>query len=312
MSKTAKIKAVRLCSEAVNFMVLLAVLLLLAFGGYAMWDSKQVYRAAAPTHYGIYKPTAESGDLSFQELRAINPEVFAWLTVYGTDIDYPIAQGPDNMKYINTNAKGQYSLSGAIFLDSGSPQDFSGFPSILYGHHMEKNAMFSEIGLFAEKSYFDAHRYGRIYFGGREHGLEFFAFVRADAYDGAVFRTNIAGQKARQAYLELLLSKAPHTRRVQVTAGDKIVLLSTCSASATNGRDILAAKLTDEIYKDPFRSDETGKKGNGLAVDRLPGLWARIPLWLRIAVLALPPLLLLAVLLAKKIRSRHKEMIRHA
>ncbi|MCG4817374.1 class B sortase, partial [Collinsella aerofaciens] len=79
--------------------------------------------------------TAEGG-LSFEQLKELNPEVFGWLTVYGTNIDYPVTQGKDNWKYVNTNALGEYSLSGAIFLDYTNRKDFQDFNSILYGHHM--------------------------------------------------------------------------------------------------------------------------------------------------------------------------------
>jgi len=308
MRAATKIRAIRLTSGAVNLFVFLAILLLLAFGSYAMWDSKQVYQAAQAARYEIYKPSAENGELSFKELQAINPEVFAWLTVYGTHIDYPMEQGPDNMKYVNTNAQGQYSLSGAIFLDCNCDRDFSCFPCILYGHHMERDTMFGEIDNFADKSYFDARRYGMLYYDGQEHGLETFAFVHADAYDGAVFRTSIAGREAQEAYLKLLLSRALHTRDIQVTAEDRIVLLSTCSASSTNGRDILVARITAETYDDPFETNEADKKGSALAVDRLPGLWIRIPLGFQIAILILPPLLLrfLALTIMKKRRSQQR------
>jgi len=302
MSGAAKIRAIKLGSEAVNGIVLLVILLLLAFSCYAMWDSKQVYQAAQAAHYEIYKPTSEKGALSFKELQAINPEVFAWLTVYGTHIDYPVEQGPDNMKYVNTNAQGQYSLSGAIFLDCNCNRDFSCFPCILYGHHMEKDTMFGEIGKFADKSFFDARRYGMLYYNGREHGLEFFAFIHANAYDGKVFRADVTDH---EAYLDTLYSKAQYIRDMQITADDKIVLLSTCSASSTNGRDILAAKITNNTFKNTFKTNETSKKGSVLKVDGLPGLWTRIPLWLRLAILVLPPLLLrfTVITITKKRRS---------
>jgi len=271
MGAKVRIKAIRAANEAVNLTVLLVVLLLFVFGSYAMWDSRQVYQAADAARYEIYKPTGEDGGLSFKELQAINPDVFAWLTVYGTHIDYPVEQGPDNMKYVNTNAEGQYSLSGAIFLDCNCERDFSCFPCILYGHHMEKSTMFGEIGSFADKAFFDARRYGMLYYDGQEHGLEFFAFVRADAYDNSVYRAKV-GEEARQAYLELLLSKALHTRDLQMTAADRIVLLSTCSASSTNGRDILVGRITDDTYDDPFDMKDTDKSGSTLKVDGLPGL----------------------------------------
>lgn len=238
-------KAVRLVSAVVDAALLIAALALLAAGGYALWDTNQVTLAASPGQYAVYRPTDENEGLSFAQLRAINPEVFAWLTVYGTNIDYPVVQGKDNMKYVNTNAEGKYSLSGAIFLDCGSNADFSDFSSILYGHHMEKKTMFGEIGLFADRAYFDAREYGSLYYGGREHGLRFFAFLHVDAYDEMIFRTGIADAQEQEAYLGALMSAATHTHGIDVTVDDHIVLLSTCSSGTTNGRDILVGKITD-------------------------------------------------------------------
>jgi sortase B len=281
--------------------VLLAVLLLLTAGCYALWDSEQVYAMADSKQYEVYKPR-DGESLSFEELRKINPEVFAWLTVYGTNIDYPVTQGPDNMKYVNTSAEGTYSLSGAIFLDSAASPDFTDFNSILYGHHMEKKAMFGEIGLFADRGYFTARRYGLLYYDGKEHGIEFFAFLHADAYDGSVFKAKVTGKEAQEAYLANLLEMSPHVRKdVTVTTDDRLILLSTCSSSSTNGRDILVGKITDERYEDTFQTEETG--GAVLpAVDSLPGLWALLPLWAKAVVIGLP--LLLALLLVLRYTNR--------
>jgi len=285
-------KAVRLANGAVDTAVLLAVLLLVAVGGYAIWDSRQVDRRADAARYEKYKPSADTDDV-FKELQTINPEIIAWLTVYGTNIDYPVAHSPEsNTKYVNTDAMGWYSLSGALFLDRNCKRDFSDFNSIIYGHHMEKQTMFGEIGLFADKSYFDARQYGRLYYGGQEHGLEFFALVHTSAHDGAVYRTRVSQREQQEAYLTLLLSTAVNTRNVPVTTDDRLVMLSTCSSGSTNGRDILIGRITDELYDDPFKTEKSGT----LTADRLSGLWAQTPLWIRISILSLLLLTLLLLL----------------
>jgi sortase B len=297
-------KIIRAANVAVDTAILIAVLLLLAVGGYALWDSAQVYEAADAAHYEKYKPT-EDGGLSFLELQRLNPDVFAWLTVYGTHIDYPVVQGPDNMKYVNTDAEGNYSLSGAIFLDSESSRDFTDFSSVLYGHHMEKEAMFGEIGLFAEKAYFDARRYGELYYGGRGHGLEFFAFLSADAYDDTVFRTGIEGREEQEAYLAKLLSMATQTREIGVSVDDRIVLLSTCSPGPTNGRDILVGRITEGLYADPFYTE--ADEASIPTVDRLTNLLGRLPLWAWAAIAAAVILILLLTYRKRKQKQRAAE-----
>ena len=269
----------------VNFFVLTVIVLLSAFAGYALWDSNQIFQAADKSNYAVYKPTAEDGGKSFMELRTINKEVFSWLNVYGTSIDYPVAQGENNLKYVNTNAEGQYSLSGAIFLDSDNSKSYNDFNSILYGHHMEKKAMFGEIGNFSNRDMFDIHKYGNLYFDGADHGIEFFAFVHTDAYDCAVYTSAVEGEE-RGPYLNGLLSKALYTRDIGVTAQDRIILLSTCSAGSTNGRDILAGRVTDKVYADTALDEYSGKEQS--AADSPFGFVKQVSPWLISLLLTVP------------------------
>jgi sortase B len=278
--------------------ILIAILLLLASGCYAIWDTAQVYSEADASQYEAYKPTEGDEGMSFAELVKLNPEVFAWLTVYGTHIDYPVAQGPNNTKYINTNAEGEYALSGAIFLDSGCSRDFSDFNNIIYGHHMEKEAMFGEIGSFSDAGFFEARRYGALYYGGGYHGIEFFAFLKTDGYDREVYRTGVKGIEEERAYVDMLLGKSIHVRDdVELTEDDRIVLLSTCSPVPTNGRDILVGRLTNEVYADGFAIGESEAPA-GAAI--LFGTWSGLPLWVWIVIIAAVILIVLLLIRARK------------
>ena len=298
-------KVIKGANGVVDTVVLIIVILLVAFAGYALWDSAQIYQAASKTEYALYKPTAENGGKTFQQLQAINPDVIAWLTVYGTNIDYPVTQGPDNMKYINTNAEGKYSLSGAIFLDCGNSKDFSDFNNILYGHHMDKDEMFGEIDEFENYGTFCSHEYGNLYYDGTNHGIEFFATVEADAYDYDIFNPGVKGAE-QQAYLDDLLSKAVCKQDVEVTTNDRIILLSTCASDSTNGRVILAGKITDNTFKDPFAAAKTDGETTQLSVDSRDGFLSGIPLWLLVLTLILAALLVLCILAFRR-RKRQKQ-----
>jgi len=283
-------------NSVVNFTVLAAIVVLTGFAVYALWDSQQVYQGADSSNYAVYKPAAEDGGKSFQELQSINPEVIAWLTVYGTNIDYPVTQGRNNMKYINTNAEGAYSLSGAIFLDFKNSGDFSDFNSILYGHHMEKRKMFGEIGDFSDRQVFETHRFGNLYYGEKDHGIEFFAFVHCDAYDKSVFTANMRGEEVQKAYLDGLHEKASNKRSTGVTIADRIILLSTCSSDSTNGRDVLIGRITDEVYEDTFYSPVTEGERQLFSVDSPEGLRSIIPRWLPWLILIMAALIAILAL----------------
>ena len=310
MSTAAKIgkKAVWLADSIVNLFVLVVILLLLLLGCYALWDSGQVADDASPERYASYKPDAGKSGPTFQELQRINPDVFAWLTVYGTNIDYPVVQGKDNNTYINTGADGKHLLSGAIFLDYRNSKDFSDFNSIIYGHHMEKRVMFGDLGLFNDKQFFDSHRYAMLYYGGREHGIEFFAFFPCDGYNDTVFHPKVTGTENQQAYLDMILDMAIYTRSdVSVTTEDRIVLLATCSSILTNGRSILVGKITDKAVDDPFKSEETNNTNTISVIDRFAGIWAEAPLLAKVIVAALPLLLILLLVVLMYRRKQRKQ-----
>ncbi|MCL2806713.1 MAG: class B sortase [Coriobacteriia bacterium] len=302
MSK-ARSRAIRIANGAVNTAVLLAICILASFGGYALWDSDQVHRAAAATNYERYKPVPEAK--SFDELIAINSDVIAWIEVYGTHIDYPVVQGTDNMRYINTNAEGKHSLSGAIFLDYQSSRDFSDFNSILYGHHMEKFTMFGEIGDFAKKDYFAERRYGMLFYEGKEHGLEFFAFVHADAYDKTIFKPGIIDTEEAQAYLQRIAELTVHQRNIDINAYDSIILLATCSAASTNGRDILIGRISDELFENPFIVEETS---NYATPSGLMEYWKTLAAWIKLLV-AIGLIIVLALLVSYCIKKKKKKQM---
>ena len=284
--------------------MLTVIVLLIAFAVYALWDTQQIYREADKTNYAVYKPTVENEGESFKDLQALNPEVIAWLTVYGTNIDYPVTQGRNNLKYININAEGQYSLSGAIFLDFQNSDDFSDFNSILFGHHMENQKMFGEIGSFADRNMFETHRYGNLYFEDRDHGIVFFAFVHCDAYDKSVYTPNVRGSEQRQAYLDGLLEIAINKKEIGNTIEDHIILLSTCSSDSTNGRDVLIGKITDERYEDEFKDLNEDDERLQPGVDGQASFSDKVCHWLPWLIIAALVLMTVTAICHKKRRKR--------
>lgn len=246
----------------INHLLLIFAALIFLFGFYALWDSNQVYSLASSSEYEAYRPvTTQQDELAsfsgFSKLQELNPEVLGWINVYGTNIDYPLVQAKDNEKYLNKDSKGEFAATGAIFLDARNNPKFEDFNTIIYGHHVENGVMFGDVAKFADKEFFDQHRYGSIYYNGRERGLEIFGILEVDAYDTEIYRTLSSKDEEHQAYYQYLLSKAKYKRDVSLTSTDKIVLLSTCFLNITNGRHILLAKITDAPVK--VAQDESGE-----------------------------------------------------
>ena|GEM_PF-225685 len=312
MSIVSKIglKSVRFTDGIVNTSILFAILLLFGFGAFSMWDINQVHSVACSSRYERYRPTVEyeDGGISFAGLQEINPDVFAWLNVYGTNIDYPVVQGQDNMQYVSMNIFGRHSLAGAIFLDYRNARDFSDFNNVLHGHHMANQVMFGEVSMFSDADYFNERRYGTLFFDGQEHGIDFFAFINVAANNRSVYRPHIIGEEAKQEHLDMIFEVAMHVHEdVVVTTADRLVLLSTCSPGVTHMRDVLIGVITDEVRPNPFPEEERETIITILPqmarIDALPDVWGGMDGWMQAAIVALAILLIViacAVLFGKK------------
>lgn len=293
---------------AVVFVALFAMLII---GLYAIWDANAVYRAADATRWQAYVPEKDDHG-SYDELVAINPDVVGWLDIYGTHISYPLVQGSNDSEYLNKDASGSYSLSGSIFLDARNAADFTDFNTIIYGHHMDHDAMFGEIGNFADAEYFNAREYGSLYVGkgpdaGTTFGLRIVAFIHADAYDGTIYRPGVEGAAEQQAYLAHLLAQATNKRALDagVAGGERIVLLSTCSDASTNARSIVVAAVERTVHANTFA--EPVELGAGVDI---PEGWLDFP-WLGWAAL-LALLALLLGLMLRRLAARRQRRARMA
>lgn len=234
------------------------VLFLLAVGGwsaYALWDNVQVYSAAVSvqTQLLALKPemdpesTPEAIAESFEELRALNPDTVAWLTLDGTAIDFPIVQGEDNMTYINTDVYGNFSMSGSIFLDSNCDASFREPYALVYGHHMSDHVMFTDLDLYKDENFFRSNTTGTLALPDRVCRLKIFACLIVPSsedhiYNPSLWRNGVSGllQFSRENALflnEEVLSRLEGDPNAQVLA------LSTCSSEFTNARTIVLAAV---------------------------------------------------------------------
>ncbi|MDD6848590.1 MAG: class B sortase, partial [Oscillospiraceae bacterium] len=93
---------------------------------------------------------------SISELIAMNSECFGWISIAGTNINYPVMHTPSNpQKYLNKNFYSEYSFSGTPFLDARCSADSTNL--IIYGHNMNNGTMFADFCNYTDYSYFTEH-----------------------------------------------------------------------------------------------------------------------------------------------------------
>ena len=315
-------RTVRFFSSIVDLVFIAILIFLLIFASYAKWDSEQLYTAADPIQYIQYKPTPPDV-VSFEELQAINSDVLGWLTVYGTNIDYPLVQSrKSNEKYLDRNPKGEVEGSGSLFLDYRCSSDFTDFNTIVYGHHMAEHEMFGDLDLFLDEAFFNSHEFGNLIYDNQNHGLQFVAMLQVDAYDTKLYDPEVKGEAERLNYINHIYDTALYIRGVEdveaatassnerqapITPDNRIVLLSTCSADITNGRFILVAKILDNPVENPFPEDSGKKVQPGIDTAKITMTFAKLSVYIWILILLGIILLVFILYLLSRRRDRHEK-----
>lgn len=89
-------------------------------------------------------------------LAQINPDVYGWITVEGTNINYPLVQGEDNDYYLNHAYTGEFLPIGSIFVDFRCEDSITrNFNTVIYGHNITTGAMFHDVTKFFRDDYFE-------------------------------------------------------------------------------------------------------------------------------------------------------------
>ena len=243
-------KLARIGNRILGALAAILVLILLLYGGYSIWDTWHLYHSALSTSELLrYKPKATAGggeDPSLAELAAINSEVIGWITIDGTNIDYPLVQSEDILKYVNTDVYGNFSLAGAIFLDPRNANDFTDSYSLVYGHHMDNGAMFGDVTEFENEDYFNAHETGTLYLtDGTVRPITLFACIETDASDPVIFNPTSHENGNIEPLLNHIREKKVQERDIGLTADQGVIALSTCEDAETNGRTILFGRFEE-------------------------------------------------------------------
>ena len=176
-----------------------------------------------------------------------NTDLFGWINVPGTRINYPVMHTPgDNEKYLHTDFKGQYSFSGTPFLDAGATADSDQL--LIYGHNMKNGSMFHDLFKYDNMYFWKEHPtikldtlydqyefeimavvYDRVYYK-TEDCFKFYKFI--DAENKEEFDEAVAYYK----------KKALYDTGVTAEYGDQLLVLATCSYHTEDGRLLLIGR----------------------------------------------------------------------
>lgn len=186
--------------------------------------------------------------INFDELKALNPDLYAWIRIPGTVIDYPVAQSSndDDNYYLHHNYLGNYEFAGTIYSQRHNSLYFVERVTVLYGHNMRNGSMFAGLHDYEDPEFFEKNDTIYIYTDG--HILTYQIFAAYNYDDRHLLNSfDFSDDEVYSTYLEDCLN--PHTtvanvrEGVTLTTDDRIITLSTCTNYNSNLRYLVQGVL---------------------------------------------------------------------
>ena len=188
-------------------------------------------------------------ELSFDELAEINPDIYAWIYVPGTNIDYPVAQHPtDDTFYLSHNVYGEYQFAGTIFSQSMNRTDMTDPVTVMYGHNMLNGSMFATLHRFSDQDFFDEHTTCFII---TKDKLYTYLIYAAYVYDNRHIMNsfNFDDEEVLMDYFNFTLFPRTYSGLVRngisLDKDSRIITLSTCTGNSSQ-RYLVQGVLIDE------------------------------------------------------------------
>lgn len=189
--------------------------------------------------------------IHWKRLQKVNPDIYAWITIPGTSIDYPVLQSSKQQEdyYLHHNFKKQFSFAGAIYSRQNNNRDFHDPVTILYGHNMLNGTMFGTLKKFENKDFFQTNKKVCVYLPDKILTYQIVAYyVTDDENLWNKYQPDTTEGFSRYQKDIVARTYGGHLRKGYKPAdNNRMIALSTCS-SAERQRRILQCVLQDEQF----------------------------------------------------------------
>lgn len=170
-------------------------------------------------------------------------ELYGWIIIPGTNINYPIMQHNDNSYYLTTSYAGAYLLGGSIFADYRNDKTLvNNYNLVVYGHHMTANLMFHSLDNYLDEEFYRKNKQIIIYTLDGMYTYEICSVYDTNAYYYYI-KTSFGSPDQFVNWASEMVGNSIYPTGVTFTGNDRMLTLSTCSNRNEDGRLCVQAKL---------------------------------------------------------------------
>lgn len=195
------------------------------------------------------KETARvSWQLDYDKLKETNADAIGWIRIEGTNVNHPVVQSFDNMRYMDLNIYGEPSRAGTPFLDCTNALEPMDSNLVIYGHNMGigRTSAFSTLTKYKHWTQWKAHPLIELNLLGETSVWRIFAVIKFNVDDMGKFNYtthNFLTDEEKVAFVEEAKQRSVYDTGINVNGDDHILTLSTCDRSeyGSKGRIIIMA-----------------------------------------------------------------------
>lgn len=175
-----------------------------------------------------------------------NKDIYAWIKINNTRIDYPVLQHPeDDSYYLVHTVDDTYGYPGSIYTEKLNTKTFEDPVTVLLGHYMKDGSMFTGLHQFMDRDFFDENDEVIIYLPDREIHYQIFAAVHTDNRRILVWN-HFDYEENLKSYLEQVMatpeSKEDHIREgVELPTDGHYIIMQTCVDESADLRYMVMA-----------------------------------------------------------------------
>lgn len=191
--------------------------------------------------------------IDFEKYWETNDDVYAWISIPGADIEYPVLQskkGVSDEYYLKHTWDKKSSKYGAIYTQRAyNSKSFSDIVTVIYGHRMNNGSMFGTLQkLYSDEKTFKKYDEIVIYLPEKElHYKVFAALPYSDAH--ILYNYDFSKLVDSESFFKTVFGATGigvNLNQDNYSKGDGgIVILSTCLKGNNKKRYLVLAQQTD-------------------------------------------------------------------
>lgn len=185
--------------------------------------------------------------IDWETLRGENEDIYAWIMIPGTNVDYPVLQHAEELDYyLDHNLDHSQGYPGCIYTRFHNSTDFEDPNTVIYGHNMKDGSMFRTLHYFEDGAFFAEHPYLYVWQEDRLMVYEIFAAYSFTDHN-LLSLIDFNDPDAFKNYLDDLMAirnlnvHLRHDTFVPLDENCRIITLSTCFAGAEEVRYLVQA-----------------------------------------------------------------------